>query len=201
MPPLPGRGSTDRQNSAGEQRMSSDNLGPTLICMVLAVIVAASPILRRADAPVDATRHRTASLDGLRGFLALAVLLSHGTIYQTYLRTGIWLPVGGFAGMLGQGGVSMFFMLTGFLFWSRLVRARARCLSADLLPLCARGDAPGRGRTRAVRGRLDAARGNTAAADRVHHCGAVARCGQLLGGPGRLGGIVTSARVSAPAWG
>jgi peptidoglycan/LPS O-acetylase OafA/YrhL len=67
---------------------------------------------------------RFASIDGMRGFLAFAVFLHHGAIWFSYVRTGIWgvLDSSLFA-HFGQGAVSLFFMITAFLFTSKIVTA------------------------------------------------------------------------------
>ena len=78
---------------------------------------------------MPATRRggRVATLDGLRGFLALAVFFHHAAIYHPYIADGRWLPPASrFHAMLGQAGVALFFMITGFLFWGKLLAERGR---------------------------------------------------------------------------
>ena len=80
-----------------------------------------------ADALPSPHRNRLATLDGLRGFLALAVVFHHAAIYHRFLLDGRWeLPPSRFYTMLGQVGVAMFFMVTGYLFWSRLIEEAGR---------------------------------------------------------------------------
>ena len=68
---------------------------------------------------------RYSSLDGLRGYLSLAVFLSHSSIWYFYLRSGVWdVPPSTVYTQLGQSSVTLFFMLTGFLFWSKLLNGR-----------------------------------------------------------------------------
>lgn len=95
--------------------------------MILLLLIAASPALALADTPPSGGHNRLRSLDGLRGFLALAVVFHHGAIYHRYLIDGVWQPSPShFYEMLGPVGVSLFFMITGFLFWSRLIRQSGR---------------------------------------------------------------------------
>lgn len=62
------------------------------------------------------------TVDGLRGFLALAVVLHHCVISYGFHQTGEWkLPPSPYYSILGQAGVSVFFMITAFLFWGRLL--------------------------------------------------------------------------------
>lgn len=75
--------------------------------------------------PAPAGRH--ASIDGLRGHLALAVFVHHGVIWHGYLRTGKWdAPPSNLFNQLGQGSVALFFMITAFLFVGKLLDARDR---------------------------------------------------------------------------
>jgi len=68
---------------------------------------------------------RHASIDGLRGHLALAVFLHHGVIWHAYLRTGRWeAPASKLFNQLGQASVTLFFMITAFLFVGKLLAAR-----------------------------------------------------------------------------
>ena len=78
-------------------------------------------------APPPAAAGRHVSIDGLRGFLALGVLLHHFVITYFYVLDGKWtLPPSRFYTLLGQVGVATFFMVTGFLFWRRLLDANGR---------------------------------------------------------------------------
>jgi len=69
---------------------------------------------------------RVESIDGLRGFLALAVILSHAwSYYDFHLRGLPWnWPHNPFFAQCGYLAVLMFFMITGFLFWSKARVAR-----------------------------------------------------------------------------
>lgn len=79
------------------------------------------------DAPPSQSCARYISLDGLRGFLALAVVMHHTSITYGYIQTGIWqLPPSPFYSLLGQVGVAVFFMITAFLFWGRLLDEGSR---------------------------------------------------------------------------
>ena len=70
---------------------------------------------------------RTETLDGLRGFLALSVFVHHLVITHRYLQSGTWdYPPSAFYTLLGQVGFGVFFMITGFLFWGKLLDARGR---------------------------------------------------------------------------
>ena len=72
---------------------------------------------------------RFATLDGLRGYAAFLVYLHHTAIWYFFARTGTWtLPPSRLYTQFGQSGVAIFFMITGFLFWSKLIDGRARAV-------------------------------------------------------------------------
>ncbi len=63
---------------------------------------------------------RAATLDGLRGYLALCVIVHHAAIHRGYWQGGKWKePASLVFSWLGPAPVALFFMLTGFLFWSK----------------------------------------------------------------------------------
>lgn len=68
---------------------------------------------------------RFESIDGLRGYLAFFVFLHHACIYYYYLPSDNWaLPPQNLYIHLGQTSVSLFFMITGFLFFNKLIESR-----------------------------------------------------------------------------
>lgn len=94
--------------------------------MAVVLSLAALPWFRFLDEP-QASDTRYATVDGLRGFLALGVFAFHVVVVRGFIETGRWeAPTDGFYSLLGPIGVSVFFMLTGFLFWGKLLRAQGR---------------------------------------------------------------------------
>lgn len=70
---------------------------------------------------------RTEMLDGLRGWLALGVFFAHSIASYSWYATGDWGgAIAPFYGRAGQVGVSIFFMITGYLFWGRVVRSKGK---------------------------------------------------------------------------
>lgn len=62
-------------------------------------------------------------LDGLRGVSAFAVFVHHAAYIWPDIEKGGWLkPESHFMELLGGAGVSMFFFLSGYLFWSGFLR-------------------------------------------------------------------------------
>ena len=67
---------------------------------------------------------RYASIDGLRGYLAFFVFLHHGSVWYFYLHTDRWqLPPSNLFTHFGQSSVAFFFMITGFLFYGKVLEA------------------------------------------------------------------------------
>lgn len=107
--------------------MGPTNALPALLSLLLALLTCR--LLSRhaghdcAAGGVAAARY--GPIDGLRGYLALGVFLSHGCLWYFYLRSGVWVvPPSHFYTHLGESGVALFFMITGFLFFSKLLEAR-----------------------------------------------------------------------------
>ena len=70
-------------------------------------------------------------LDGLRGLSAFAVFVHHAAYIWPDIANGGWRqPDSHFMELLGGGGVSMFFFLSGYLFWSRCLRLGTAPFSA-----------------------------------------------------------------------
>lgn len=95
---------------------------PSLI-IVLIAMVCAFCIVRTVGAPP--VQDRFATIDGLRGYLAFFVFLHHASVWFFYLHEDKWLvPNSNMYTHFGQSAVALFFMITGFLFFSKLLRGR-----------------------------------------------------------------------------
>lgn len=96
---------------------------PALAAFVLVFALMAG-LARLLPAPQENSRY--ASIDGLRGYLAFGVFLHHASIWYFYLPAGVWkVPPSALYTHLGQSSVMLFFMITGFLFFGKLLAARA----------------------------------------------------------------------------
>ncbi len=92
----------------------------TAACLLAAVATALA--VGRFRGLSEPGQPRFVTLDGLRGYLALCVVIHHASIWPEFLRTGAWqLPPSRLFATLGQASVALFFMLTSFLFMSRLL--------------------------------------------------------------------------------
>lgn len=101
-----------------------DPLHPLIPVVALLVAFATLSLLPQpGDAPARPGRHD--SIDGLRGYLAFFVYLHHAASWFFYLRQDQWmLPPSHLYTHLGQSSVALFFMITGFLFCSKLMDGR-----------------------------------------------------------------------------
>jgi peptidoglycan/LPS O-acetylase OafA/YrhL len=67
------------------------------------------------------------SIDGLRGYLAFFVFIHHASIWFFFCRTGKWIaPESNLYTHLGQSSVALFFMITSFLFYNKLLHSRTK---------------------------------------------------------------------------
>ena len=70
---------------------------------------------------------RFGEIDGLRGFLGIAVFAHHALYWRNYLEQGKWTDLeNNFGEQLGQVPVSLFFMITSFLFINKLLNSNAK---------------------------------------------------------------------------
>ena len=97
-------------------------LGPAIIAsgvVVVAAVLSRASAFYRRELTIDIAR-RELSLDGLRGLAALMVVVHHAALFRNWLSTGVWGDAGAsWLLAFGPAGVHLFFMLTGFLFWSK----------------------------------------------------------------------------------
>lgn len=104
--------------------MTPVGIVPAIVALLTA-IATTSLISKRFGAPP--VQGRSASIDGLRGYLAFFVFLHHSSIWYFYLKTGQWnAPPSNLYNHFGESSVAFFFMITGFLFFSKLIDGRTR---------------------------------------------------------------------------
>jgi len=86
--------------------------------ILIAALLFSLPIFSFLNEEDDNTRNY--SMDSLRGFLAIFVIFTH-TVAMFYLfKEDSWKNPNIKIGYLAKIGVSLFFMLTGYLFWLKL---------------------------------------------------------------------------------
>ncbi|MES1250055.1 MAG: acyltransferase family protein, partial [Chitinophaga rupis] len=104
--------------------MSPVSLVPavTLFCLVMGEIYLLLRLVK-----IDVPKDKFVPIDGLRGVLAFCVFLHHSVIWYYCLRTGKWGgPPSRVYSFFGPGSVAMFFMITAFLFYGKLLDARIK---------------------------------------------------------------------------
>jgi peptidoglycan/LPS O-acetylase OafA/YrhL len=105
---------------------------PLLIFLVYGIAFATATTLVKFVRPIR--RHaaeigtsRNVAIDGLRGFLALAVFIHHLVITWFYNNDRVWQgPQSNLYNELGLTSVAVFFMITAFLFWGKLIDNKER---------------------------------------------------------------------------
>ena len=106
--------------------MALENSWPYFALIAAMMALIHLPIFRFVDTAV-VTRVRYVTLDGLRGYLAFSVFVFNIVVSHRFIATGIWaVPDSSFYALLGPLGVSLFFMITGFLFWTKMLSARGK---------------------------------------------------------------------------
>ena len=92
------------------------------LCLLIAWALARTSAFYRAELDAPGAS-RFASVDGLRGFLALGVFGAHAVAMYMLFAHGRWATdASQFHYHASGAGVSLFFMITGFLFWLRVLR-------------------------------------------------------------------------------
>jgi peptidoglycan/LPS O-acetylase OafA/YrhL len=94
-----------------------------VLCLVFALLVLKLFGRRNAGRARSA---RVSAIDGLRGYLAFFVFLHHSAFWYSFVKTNSWtMPDSHLFAHFGQSSVLLFFMITGFLFFSK-IRANQR---------------------------------------------------------------------------
>lgn len=86
--------------------------------------------------PLSLPKFRYSSIDGLRGYLAFFVFLHHSYIWYGYIHTHEWvMPDSYLYRYFGTGSVMVFFMITAFLFFGRLLDVKKNKVAVDWIHL------------------------------------------------------------------
>jgi len=100
-----------------------NSLNP-LFSIIIYVIAFLTGYIIKSNYKIDSLNGRYETIDGMRGFLALGVFIHHSSIWHQYLQTGVWeAPKSNLYTQFGQTSVSLFFMITSFLFISKLLNS------------------------------------------------------------------------------
>ncbi|MBN1600230.1 MAG: acyltransferase [Chitinispirillaceae bacterium] len=97
-----------------------------VFCYCIALFTARLAVKHRAFGFLQNRKNRFGALDGLRGILAFSVYMHHAFITWEWKQTGKWAaPSELFVNNLGKVGVFLFFIITGFLFTSKLLNNKS----------------------------------------------------------------------------
>lgn len=101
------------------------------ISIILAVLVAYWTIKfseRLIKLPEEKNHYE--SIDGVRGYLGVLVYLHHACTWYFYLKSGKWefTPIS-FYTTLGQGCMVFIFMITGFLFFGKIIDSKGKSIN------------------------------------------------------------------------
>ena len=108
--------------------MPLDLYSPWIIVAALAMALSTTGLLAKWQ-PLPANGGRFASIDGLRGFLAFFVFLHHGSIWFVQLHEQKWAaPPSNLYRHLGESSVALFFMITAFLFTTKILNSTSHSI-------------------------------------------------------------------------
>ncbi len=97
---------------------------PAIFALIIACITSFILAKKFGEPPILG---RFSSIDGLRGFLAFFVFLHHSCIWYFYLQNGKWeIPPSNLYTHFGQSSVALFFMITGFLFFTKILNGKIK---------------------------------------------------------------------------
>lgn len=90
------------------------------VVLALIAAIACGHVLARLGFPAPVGT-RIGHVDGLRGYLGLAVMCHHFIIWTSVKAGGKWEEPSGAFVQLGKGSVGLFFMITGLVFYPRVL--------------------------------------------------------------------------------
>jgi len=102
-------------------------MSPVSLLPILPIILIALATMKLTGSAlgIKPAEGRFASIDGLRGYMAFFVFLHHSCIWYFFAHGYGWgPPPSQLYGHFGPTSVSVFFMITSFLFFSKLLQAR-----------------------------------------------------------------------------
>lgn len=95
-----------------------------LIALALVTAGALRILPRVAQGVFGSVPSRMAELDGLRGILSILVVVHHCVIFRIFAATGVYdSPHSNVENLAGDASVSLFFIITAYLLWGRMLRS------------------------------------------------------------------------------
>ena len=99
------------------------NLNP-LFAVITFAIAFVTAYLINLKFKIDNTSSRYESIDGLRGFLGINVFIQHSNLWYHFVYNQKWSNDSNFYAQLGSTSVAFFFMISSFLFVSKLLNSK-----------------------------------------------------------------------------
>ncbi|MEN9307234.1 MAG: hypothetical protein RL173_1166 [Fibrobacterota bacterium] len=103
-----------------EKTLMQPLTSPIYLACIITASILTSWVLLRIFGPLE-NDIRNSPIDGMRGYLALFVFCHHTVIWYQFKQTGIWAPTTGIYENIAKTGVRLFFMITAYLFTSKLL--------------------------------------------------------------------------------
>lgn len=98
---------------------------PIIPILVLSLILL--NIFNKTILKIELPKGRNQSIDGLRGYLAIFVYFHHSIVWYFFLTTGSWtFPPSNLYNHFGTTSVGFFFMITSYLFFSKMANSKKR---------------------------------------------------------------------------
>ena len=99
---------------------SSSPIFVVIICLIASLT---AYLIQKIVKPLPTTASRNSTIDGMRGLLALGVFIHHSNLWNQFLTEGLWEKSrSNIYNQFGNIRVGMFFMITSFLFISKLLK-------------------------------------------------------------------------------
>ena len=115
-----------------------DTLGIVAVLALVTTILVVTLVLRLipslGSAVLEGEANRIHTMDGVRGVLALSVLVHHGILTQVQAQHRDWEHVASnLSNQLGSGAVALFFMISAYLFAGGLIRNKGALRTTRML--------------------------------------------------------------------
>lgn len=102
-----------------------NNLTP-LFALIVFIIAFSTAYIINLKYKVNNLSSRYETVDGLRGFLAISVFISHASLWYQYIQENQWATKSYLYSQLGSTSVAFFFMISSFLFISKLLNSKEK---------------------------------------------------------------------------
>lgn len=102
-----------------------NNLTP-LFALIVFIIAFSTAYIINLKYKVNNLSSRYETVDGLRGFLAISVFISHASLWYQYIQENQWVSKSYLYSQLGSTSVAFFFMISSFLFISKLLNSKEK---------------------------------------------------------------------------